>query len=96
MKARDLLDGLKRMREDNERLLAALVPLARLAIELPATLADDRPLYAYGSVEPLTAGDVRRAAAAVQRASANAAAHQVPGAEDQRDHPGEDGGPGDA
>jgi hypothetical protein len=60
--------------EANARLVAlpdeyeALRVFAALGNEVPSTLLDDKPLYAIGSSKEITAGDLRRATAALAEA----------------------------
>jgi hypothetical protein len=61
--------------EANARLVAAapemyeaLRVFAALGNEVPSTLLDDKPLYAIGSSKAITAGDLRRATAALAEA----------------------------
>lgn len=67
---RNTYDLIRRVRAEQQArvdaLADALEEFARLGEEFSDTLADDRPLYAYGSGYAITVGDIRRAISALR------------------------------
>lgn len=53
---------------ENEQLRAALQPLANQWDDTIERLLDDKPLWGFTSKQPITAGDIKAARAAIARA----------------------------